>query len=122
MTGSTCIHEPSSSSFTSFSKKTVMRIKEVKDLLSLCFQKDIMCPEREREHPRKQNHSPDQIGLQHPKSKTKRNVLQKTKSCTRPNWSTALKIPEQRGNALRIINLNNKVPSEHQNHICLLHI
>jgi hypothetical protein len=53
-----------------------MRIKEVKGLLSVCFQKeiDIMHPERE-----KQNHSPDQIGLQHPKSKTKRKCAAKNK-------------------------------------------
>jgi hypothetical protein len=48
-----------------------MRIKEVKDLLSLCFQKDtdIMHPERERERASK-----------------------KTKSFTRPNWTPAPKI------------------------------
>jgi hypothetical protein len=80
MTGFTCIHGPPSS-FTTFSKKTVMRIKEVKDLLSLRFQKetDIMHPERHRERERereraskKKNHSPDQIGPQHPKSKRKK--------------------------------------------------
>jgi len=56
-----------------FSNKTVMRIKEVKDLLSLCFQKetDIMRPEREREHLR---------------------ACKKTKSFTRPNWTPAPKI------------------------------
>jgi hypothetical protein len=59
-------------------------------------------------------------GTQNPKQRE--NVLQKTKSCTRLNWTPALKIPEQRGNALQITNLNNEVPSEHQNHICLLHI
>jgi hypothetical protein len=57
------------------------RIKEVKDLLSLRFQKetDIMHPERHRERERereraskKKNHSPDQIGPQHPKSKRKK--------------------------------------------------
>lgn len=38
--------------------------------------------------------------------KQRENVLQKTKSCTRLNWTTALKIPEQRGTALQITNLN----------------
>jgi len=42
--------------------------------------------------------------------KQKENVVQKTKSCTRLNWTPALKIPEQRGNALQITNLNNEVP------------
>jgi hypothetical protein len=83
-----------------------MRIKEVKDLLSLCFQKetDIMRPEREGEHP---------LGS---------SLCKKTKSFTRPNWTPAFKIPEQRGIALLITNLNIEVPSEHQNHIYLLHI
>ncbi len=77
--------------------------------------------EREREHPRKKIIHQTKLdpSTQNPKE---RNVLQKTKSCTRLNWTTALKIPEQRGNAWQITNLNNEVPSEHQNHICLLHI
>jgi hypothetical protein len=78
MIGFTCIHGPSSS-FTTFSKKTVMMIKEVKDLLSLRFQKetDIMHPERHRERERE------------------RESIQEKKSFTRPNWTPAPKIQKK---------------------------
>ncbi len=121
MTGSTYIHSWTIIFFCHFvfKQKLSWGSKKLRACFQFAFKKKLTsCTLRERHkiiHQTKLDSS-----TQNPKQRE--NVLQKTKSCTRLNWTTALKIPEQRGNALQITNLNIEVPSEHQNHICLLHI